>query len=53
MPGTACLENSGRNVDASFLLTVEVFLLKVRLFNLQWASRKQERPNLISGRGEP
>ena len=39
--------------DASFLLTVEVFLLTVRLFHLQWGNRKQKRPNPISGRGEP
>ena len=39
--------------DASFLLTVEVFLLTVRLFYLRWGNRKQKRPNPISGRGEP
>ena len=51
--------------DASFLLTVEVFLLTVRLFTYgggtvskkdqtqfpDRGNRKQERPNLISGRG--
>ena len=35
-------------MDASFLLTVEVFLLTVRLFYLRWGNRKQKRPNLIS-----
>ena len=39
--------------DASFLLTVEVFLLTVRLFYLRRANRKEKRPNLISGGGEP
>ena len=39
--------------DASFLLTVEVFLLTVRLFYLRWGNRKQKRPNPISGQGEP
>ena len=29
-------------------LTVEVFLLTVRLFYLRWANRKQKRPNPIS-----
>ena len=40
-------------LDASFLLTVEVFSLTVRLFYLRWGNRKQKRPNPISGRGEP
>ena len=43
----------GKLGDASFLLTVEVFLLTVRLFHLRWGNRKQKRPNPISGRGEP
>ena len=37
--------------DASFLLTIEVFLLTVRLFYLRWGNRKQKRPNPISGGG--
>ena len=39
--------------DASFLLTIGVFLLTVRLFYLQWGNRKQKRPNPISGQGDP
>ena len=39
--------------DASFLLTVEVFLLTVRLVYLRWGNRKQKRPNPISGQGGP
>ena len=39
--------------DASFLLTVEVFLLTVRLFYLRWGNRKQKGPNPISGQREP
>ena len=35
-------------LDASFLLTVEVFLLTVRLFYLRWGNRNQKRPNPIS-----
>ena len=52
-------------LDASFLLTVEVFLLTVRLFYLWWrtvsqkdqthfpegGNRKQKLPNLIAGPG--
>ena len=37
--------------DASFLLTIEVFLLTVRRFYLLWGNREQKRPNPISGRG--
>ena len=33
--------------DASFLLTVEVFLLTVRLFCLRWGNCKQKRPDAI------
>ena len=40
-------------LDASFLLTVEAFLLTVRLFYLRWGNREQNRPNPISGQGEP
>ena len=40
-------------MDASSLLAVEVFLLTVRLFYLQWGDRKQKRPDPISERGEP
>ena len=40
-------------MDASLLLTVEVFLLTFHLFDLWWGNRKQKRPNPISGRGEP
>ena len=32
--------NQGIQMDASFLLTVEVFLLTVRLFCLRWGNRK-------------
>ena len=35
-------------MDASFLLTVEVFLLTVRLFYLRWGNRKLKRPNRFS-----
>ena len=41
------------SIGCVFLLTVEVFLLTVRLFYLRWGNRKQRRPNPISGRGEP
>ena len=41
--------------DASLLLTIEVFLLAVRLFYLRWGNHKKndqtKRPNLIAGRG--
>ena len=30
-------------MDASFLLTVEVFVLTVRLFCLQWGNRRQKK----------
>ena len=40
-------------LDASFLLTVEIFLPTVRLFYLRWGKRKQKRPKPVSGRGEP
>ena len=40
-------------LDASFLLTAEVILLTVHLFYLRWGNRKQKRPNIISGQGEP
>ena len=37
--------------DASFLLTVEVFLLTVRLFYLRWGNRRQKKtkPNFENG----
>ena len=35
----------------AFLLTIEVFLLTVRLFYLRWGNCKQKRPNPMSGRG--
>ena len=40
--GSYFLELHGcwRKKDASFLLTVEVFLLTVRRFYLQWGNRK-------------
>ena len=38
--------------DASFLLTVEIFLLTVHLFYLRWGNRKQKRPNPITGQGD-
>ena len=37
----------------SFLLTIEVFLLTVRLLYLRWGNRKSKRPNPISRWGEP
>ena len=37
--------------EASFLLTVEVFLLTVRLFYLRWGNCRQRRPNQTSGQG--
>ena len=53
---------SKKQKDASPLLTVEAFLLTVRLGRLLlavrlsylwWGNRKQKRPNPISGQGEP
>ena len=39
--------------DASVLLTVEVFLLTVRLFYLRWGNRKQKKTKLNFRTGEP
>ena len=38
-------------MDASFLLTVEVFLFTVCLFDLRRGNRKLKIPDPISGRG--
>ena len=38
-------------VLAGMVLPIEVFLLTVRLFYVQWGNRKQKRPNLISRQG--
>ena len=54
-------QNSGRKFEKfgklSFCdfsdLTIEVFLLTVRLFYLRWGNRKRKIPNPISERGEP
>ena len=38
-------------VDASLLLTIEVFLLTVLLFYLRWGNREQKRPTQFPEEG--